>query len=81
MIDKIKEKLKWAFTTKLGLAVTAIIWVMFWGIINKITDTDWSHNVASIGVLFIVAFIILLVLHGWVINPIRSIINKRKNKN
>lgn len=80
MFDTIKKKLKWAFSTKLGLAVTAVIWVLFWSIIYRITDADWTYNVMSIGVLVVAGFVVLLVLHGWVINPIRRYLNKRKNK-
>jgi len=80
MIKKIKDKIKWAFTTKLGWASLAIIWSIVFGMIHNITDAVWAYNTASVGALFIAVFVGVLIIHAWVINPIRSLINKRKNK-
>ena len=80
MIDRIKNKLKWAFTTKMGLGVTTIILVVIFGIINKITDSVWSYNAAGVGVLLLVAASLVWIAFGVIINPIRGYVNKRKNK-
>ena len=80
MFNKIKNRLKWAFTTKLGLGITAVIWIILWAIVYRITNADWTYNIMSIGVVAVIGFVILLVLHGWIINPIRKFINKRKKR-
>jgi len=80
MINKIKEKLKWAFTTKIGLVLVAVIWLVLFSVIHKITDTTWSVNLAGIGAIAVGSVVVIMVLLGWVINPIRSLINKIKNK-
>lgn len=80
MINKIKDKLKQAFTTKIGLGVTAIVWIILWAIVYKITDAEWTYNMAVPGILFLIGGGLIWIAFGVIINPIRRFINKRKNK-
>ncbi len=74
------EKLKWAFTTKMGLTVSSVCWILLWAIIYRITDAEWTYNMMVPGIFFIIGIVLLMIVHAWVINPIRRFINKRKNK-
>lgn len=78
MIKKIKDKLKWAFTTKMGLTVSSVCWVLLWAVIHKITDSDWTYNMMIPGVLSVIGIVILMIANAWIINPIKKAINKNK---
>ena len=80
MINKIKDKLKWAFTTKMGLTVSSVCWILLWAVVYRITDVEWTYNMMVPGVFSLLGMVLLMIVHAWVINPIKSLINKIKNK-
>jgi len=80
MIKKLKDKLKWAFTTKMGLTVSSVCWILLWAIIYRITDAEWTYNTMTVGIFSLLGMVLLMIVHAWIINPIRAFRNKRKNK-
>jgi len=74
------NKLKWAFTTKLGLTVSAVCWILLWAIVFRITEAEWTYFAMVPGIYFIAGMVVWMMIHAWIINPIRGFIKKRKNK-
>lgn len=64
-----------------------LFWVIFlliisliFGILFKIFGYHWMYVIALIPWIPLILFIIVGILYAWVINPIRSLIKKKKNK-
>jgi len=72
----LKERIKrpWFWVTVL------IITSVTFGFIHKFTGSDWSYYAAFAPWGLLIPFIIVGIVFAWIINPIRALIKKIKER-
>lgn len=68
----IKLKIFWIITM-MAIALT-------FGILYKIFGSHWLYVSTIISWIPLAAFVIITIAYAWIINPIRKLIEKRKEK-
>lgn len=86
-MGKIKDKLLWLVSTHFGRIIMGAILAIVGGILSPYgtieflsTDYDFFTYMATAGMIIIGAYVLIMIAHAWIINPIRMLINKRKKK-
>lgn len=86
-MEKIKKSLLWLATTHLGRIVIGAILTIIGGVLSPYstigflsTDYEFFTYMATAGMIIIGAYVVIMIVYAWVINPIRRLIDKRKGK-
>jgi uncharacterized membrane protein len=86
-MEKIKNKLLWLVSTNLGRVGLGAILAIVGGVLSPYgtieflsTDYEFFTYMATAGMSIIGAYVVIMIVYAWVINPIRRLINKRKGK-
>jgi hypothetical protein len=78
MNTKTKYWLLQIFATKIGWLAISFLTIIIFGALSNVYS--WAGDVAMIAGLYPIVLILILIIFGWVINPIRDYIASKKNK-
>lgn len=75
---KIKEILFWLTNTKLGWLIISFGWLGLFMGIDDIIQSDWAFWVAMPALIYIVGLTLVMIVYGWIINPIKNYQERKK---